>query len=36
MTAAPPTPERTTHHRRVPMLRTAMGPVIAAAREDPD
>ncbi|MBL8390015.1 MAG: P-type conjugative transfer ATPase TrbB [Burkholderiales bacterium RIFCSPHIGHO2_12_FULL_67_38] len=36
MTAAPPSPERTTLDRRVRMLRTAMGPMIAAALEDPD
>ena len=36
MKAAPPTPERTTLDRRVRMLRTAMGPLIAAALEDPD
>ncbi|MGE4156119.1 MAG: P-type conjugative transfer ATPase TrbB [Hydrogenophaga sp.] len=36
MTTAPPNPERTTLDRRVRMLRTAMGPMIAAALEDPD
>ncbi|MEZ5703059.1 MAG: P-type conjugative transfer ATPase TrbB [Burkholderiaceae bacterium] len=36
MTAAPPGPERTGLDRRVRMLRTAMGPMIAAALEDPD
>ena len=36
MTAPPPSPERTTLDRRVRMLRTAMGPMIAAALEDPD
>ncbi|MBY0467983.1 MAG: P-type conjugative transfer ATPase TrbB [Burkholderiaceae bacterium] len=36
MTAPPPSPEKTTLDRRVRMLRTAMGPVIAAALEDPD
>ena len=36
MTAAPPSPERTGLDRRVRMLRTAMGPMIEAALEDPD
>src|SRR3989338_1598668 len=36
MTALPPSPEKTTLDRRVRMLRTAMGPMIEAALEDPD
>lgn len=36
MTVLPPSPEKTTLDRRVRMLRTAMGPVIATALEDPD
>lgn len=36
MTAGPSTPEQTTLDRRVRMLRTAMGPLIASALEDPD
>lgn len=36
MTTPPPSHEKTTLDRRVRMLRTAMGPMIAAALEDPD
>ncbi len=36
MSGAPPSPRATSLDRRIRMLRTAMGPVIAAALEDPD
>lgn len=36
MTTPPPSPEKTTLDRCVRMLRPAMGPMIAAALEDPD
>ncbi len=36
MNAAPPSPNATSLDRRIQMLRTAMGPLIAAALEDPD
>ena len=36
MSGAPPSPMATSLDRRIRMLRTAMGPVIAAALEDPD
>ena len=36
MSGVPPSPMATSLDRRIRMLRTAMGPVIAAALEDPD